>query len=301
MSEPLSTNAAPAEAGNGDMINWGDPAPATETPVAPPEPPPAEAPAPETPPAAPEATPAAAPPPTPVDDFAILTLENGEKEVRLASGRSYRAKTDAELVQQLAKAQFHADTRIRELGQRQPEAPAPQPVTAPATESSTPQLDPASIAIADMLAPVLGLKNGQEVVQAWQQMNQKVQGYEQQAQQMQQNAVAAEFVREVGDFVVTPGNIDRFSEQFEKTGLPFTVDNARLVHDAMKARGVYEKVEPRQITQAAPEAPRAANGQFVPRMPLPPAPSSAAPQQETKDVWNMSDAEFREAMAQLTH
>lgn len=292
MSEPLSTSAEPAQAGDATM-NWGDPAPAAPEAPAPPAEPAA---APTDPPAEPEPTPDAPAEPAqsaPVDDFTILTLQNGEKEVRLASGAVYRGKTDAELIQNLAKAKFHADNTLRDLRQRSVEPPTPAPAPAPAANQATPEMDPATIAVADMMAPALGLKNGQELVQAWRQMNEKVQSYEQQAAAMQQNQIAGEFIREAGDFVVTPGNIDRFSEQFERTGLPFTKENALLVHHAMKGMGAYEKVEARQVANAAPDTtPRSPDGKFAARMPLPPAPSNPAPAQQSPDIWAMPDEDF---------
>jgi hypothetical protein len=91
------------------------------------------------PPAAGEPEPAVAEPAAADPDFTFATLENGQREMRLATGQVYRGKDDAELYGQLAKAQVAASRRITELS-RAPEPAAPLPRLPPLLPPSTPQL-----------------------------------------------------------------------------------------------------------------------------------------------------------------
>lgn len=265
MSEQSNETAQTAGAGEGGEIQWGeagqevqpvaeavpvDPAP-TDTP------PPPEPSAPQT--------------PEPSSDFNFTTLQNGEKELRLESGQVYRGKDDGEIIQKLAKAQFEASRTIREL--KQPVQTPPQPQPTP-TQTPEPQYDPTTVALADMLAPMFGMKSGLELVQSYRAMQEQIKGFQPIAQQTQMNSIAADFIRATPDFEITPRNSELLGETLDKYGLPLTSDNMRLVHDALKSRGMYETTKPPAPT---PTAPRAPTGQFLPRNTMPPPPTATTP------------------------
>ena len=111
-------------------------------------------------PTEPVAEPAVEPVVEPVadQDFTFSTLENGQREMRLSTGQVYRGKDDAELYSQLAKAQISASKRITELSH------AATPVTPVAPVAPEPPVDATALAIADLMAPAFGKKNGIELI-----------------------------------------------------------------------------------------------------------------------------------------
>src|ERR1700743_1510942 len=78
------------------------------------------------------------------EPYRVSELENGQYEVALESGQIYKG-TQAEVVRELAKAQYNATRRIAELNGKQPPAPMQQP-----QELAAGQVDPNALALADL-------------------------------------------------------------------------------------------------------------------------------------------------------
>lgn len=270
MSEQFSESVAVEPTGE---ISWGDPAP--ETPA---EVPVDNAPA-ETPVALPEA------PPEP-QDISISTLENGEKEIRLATGQVYRGKDDASVIMELGKAQLEASRYTQTLKQQLEAAQKPPMQESPAEAA----LDPAAQYFADSAAQGLGFKDASELKEAIQFMKQQATGFQSTLQQQQLQQVAVEFVRSTPDFTVTPGNTAKLEETLDKMCLPPTVENIRFAHYALKGQGAYEAPQPRTEI-----------GQFAPKNNMPLPPTSGAPNVSTQaavDPFSLSDEEFKQQFAQ---
>lgn len=233
---------------------------------------------PEVPPvveAAPEA-PAADP------DFTFATLENGQREMKLATGQVYRGKDDAELYGQLAKAQVAASRRITELS-RTPESPAP---VAPAPAA----VDPTSLAIADLMAPAFGLKNGTELVAAFAEQQRIANAQQEYMASQQINFEAANFFRAVPEFSKTQADADKIDQFLQTNKLPFNAQTAEMAYYTLKAKG--------EMTTAPAAAPRAT----APRNAMPPPPSGTAPANTGKgapteaDLWNMTADQLQELL-----
>lgn len=214
-------------------------------------------------------------------DFTFSTLENGQREMRLATGQVYRGKDDAELYGQLAKAQIAASRRITELSTRpEPVAPAAQPVAAGA-------IDPTALAIADLMAPAFGAKNGAELVAAFaeQQRVSASQGEFLEAQRS--NMEAANFFRAVPEFSKSQADADRIDQFLQTNNLPFNAQTAEMAYHTLKAKG--------EMT-AAPDTSRAA----VPKNGMPAPPSGTAPANTGKgapteaDLYSMTTEQLAE-------
>lgn len=287
MSEPSNEIAAPAAVGDpvAESINWGDapaapssdPAPATQTV--------------QEPAAAPPVVPAA-PAAEPNPDFTFSTLENGERELRLATGQVYKGKDDAGILEQVTRAQLEASRTITQLRSQQSPAPAPVQPVAAAPEA----IDPTTMAIIDLIAPGFGAKTGQELVENYRRLQAgAVQGASV-AQQMEDNQSAIRFLTSNPDFVNTPTNSQKLDAALVAMNLPFTAENAQWAHYALKGQGLYET--PVAVTDSS-AVPRTATGQFAQRtnlMPMPPNASTPAPATPAPpDPWSMSDAEFDKA------
>lgn len=281
MSEPSNEIAAPAAVGEpvAESINWGDAPPAPPAPAAEP------AQTAQEPAAAPPVVPAA-PAAEPNPDFTFSTLENGERELRLATGQVYKGKDDAGILEQVTRAQLEASRTITQLRSQQPPAPV-QPV------AELPKaLDPTTMAIIDLIAPGFGAKTGQELVENYRRLQAgAVQGASV-AQQMEDNQSAIRFLTSNPDFVNTPTNSQKLDAALVAMNLPFTAENAQWAHYALKGQGLYE-------TPAVVAGRDPATGQFMQRtnlMPMPPNASTPAPATPAPpDPWAMSDADFDKA------
>jgi hypothetical protein len=156
-----------------------------------------------------------------------------------------------------------------------------------------PQIDPATQALLDLLAPGLGAKNGKELAEKLKGLESKSQNYERMAQEQEMSNQAIQFFRTTPDFVVTDANTAKVDAMMTQFNLPYTVANLKFVHNSLKGAGEYENAV------AAPvEVPRGTNGQFAKQnnMPLPPAASAPAAAPAAPDVWTLSDADFEKEM-----
>jgi hypothetical protein len=241
-----------------------------------------------TPPAEKDAPPADAPPtdapPAEDPDFTFATLENGQREMRLATGQVYRGKDDAELYGQLAKAQVAASKRITELSARpEPVAPiAPTPVTPEA-------VDPTALAIADLMAPAFGVKNGAELVAAFAEQQRIANAQQEFMGAQQANMEAANFFRAVPEFSKSQADADKIDQFLQTNNMPFNANTAEMAYYTLKAKG--------EMT-AAPTTTRAA----APKNGMPPPPAGTAPANTGKgapteaDLWSMSADELAELL-----
>jgi len=261
-------DAALAEAGG---------SPAEETPV---ETPAEEVPA-ETPPA--EAAPAADP------DFTFSTLENGQREMRTASGQVYRGKDDGELLAQLAKAQVSATRRIAELS-RAPEPVAPTPT--PAT--TEPSIDPTALAIADLMAPAFGVKNGQELVAAFAEQQRTAAAQQEFMAAQQANMEAANFFRAVPEFSKSQADADKIDQFLQVNQLPFNAKTAEMAYYTLKAKG--------EMTVAPPPAARTnAPKNNMPAPPVGTAPANTGKGAPTEqDLWSMTPEQLEAIITQAS-
>ena len=245
---------------------------------------------------APVATPVAEPTPEPVaaapepdPDFTFATLENGQREMRLATGQVYRGKDDAELYGQLAKAQIAASRRITELSQR-PEPIAPIPVAAPPDA-----IDPTALAIADLMAPAFGVKNGAELVAAFAEQQRIANAQQDYMAAQQVNMEAANFFRAVPEFSKAQADADKIDEMCRQNGWSPTAANFEAAYYTLKAKG--------EMAAAQPASSRAT----APRNTMPPPPTGTGPANTGKgapteqDLWAMSTEDLEQLITgQLT-
>lgn len=284
MDEPLSTIEAPAQIGSDGSVTLEG---VTFPPVEQEETPLVET---QTEPSA-EVTPEPTPEPPPVNqDFTFSTLENGEREVRLSSGEVFKGKTDADVIQALANSKLEATRYIQQLKS------APAPVTNPTpVQSEQPQIDAATMALVDMIAPAFGVKSGTELIAGWQNMQKQQGEFGNIAQETRLQQTAADFIRTTPDFIITPANTERMEKTLDAMGLQPTVENLKFVHYSLKGQGLYEQVI------APTTAPRTANGQFAPQNTMPLPPNGSAPAAPTgkgtpteSDFSKMTTAELGE-------
>jgi hypothetical protein len=226
---------------------------------------------------------AAAEPPAADPDFTFATLENGQREMRLSTGQVYRGKDDAELYGQLAKAQVAASRRITELSR------TPEPV-APVAPVAAPAVDPTALAIADLMAPAFGVKNGSELVAAFAAQQETAQRQQEFMAAQQANFEAANFFRAVPEFSKSQADADKIDQFLQTNQLPFNAKTAEMAYYTLKAKGEMS---------VAPAAP-ARNG--APKNGMPPPPVGTAPANTGKgapteaDLWNMSADQLQELL-----
>jgi hypothetical protein len=204
-------------------------------------------------------------------DFTFATLENGQREMRLATGQVYRGKDDAELYGQLAKAQIAASRRITELS-RTPEPVAPPPA-APAAPDA---IDPTALAIADLMAPAFGAKNGAELVAAFAEQQRVAASQGEFLEAQRANMEAANFFRAVPEFSKSQADADRIDQFLQTNGLPFNAQTAEMAYHTLKAKG--------EMT-TAPATSRAT----APKNGMPPPPTGTAPANTGKGAPNEAD------------
>jgi len=248
--------------------------------------------------AEPAAEPVAEPTPEPIaavpevdPDFTFSTLENGQREMRLATGQVYRGKDDAELYGQLAKAQIAASRRITELSAR------PEPVAAPvATQPAASEaIDPTALAIADLMAPAFGLKNGAELVAAFAEQQRTAQTQQEYlAQQQTRNDVAA-FIAAVPEFSKLQADGDKIDAYIAENNLPANAKTWEMAYYTLKAKG--------EMSAPVAQPARAT----APRNHMPPPPTGTAPANTGKgapteqDLWAMSTEDLEQLITgQLT-
>lgn len=273
MPEPTTPQEPTVPAGSGDpdfdaalLEAGGDPAPVE----------PAADPASTEPPAEPAADP----------DFTLATLENGQREMRLATGQVYRGKDDAELYGQLAKAQIAASRRITELSAR------PDPVAAPPAAAPAPPgaIDPTALAIADLMAPAFGVKGGAELVAAFAEQQRIANAQQEYMAAQSANMEAANFFRAVPEFSKSQADADRIDQFLQTNQLPFNAKTAEMAYYTLKAKGEMS---------AAPATP--ARG-AAPKNNMPPPPTGTAPANTGKgaptetDLWAMTPEQLEALM-----
>lgn len=214
-------------------------------------------------------------------DFTFATLENGQREMRLATGQVYRGKDDAELYGQLAKAQIAASRRITELSTRpEPMAPVAHPIVADV-------IDPTALAIADLMAPAFGAKNGAELVAAFAEQQRVAASQGEFLEAQRSNMEAANFFRAVPEFSKSQADADRIDQFLQTNNLPFNAQTAEMAYHTLKAKG--------EMT-AAPAASRAA----APKNGMPAPPSGTAPVNTGKgapteaDLYSMTTEQLAE-------
>lgn len=225
------------------------------------------------------------PAPDPVDpDFTFATLENGQREMRLATGQVYRGKDDAELYGQLAKAQIAASRRITELSAR------PDPVAPASPTPTTPEaMDPTALAIADLMAPAFGVKNGQELVAAFAEQQRIANAQQEYMAGQQANMEAANFFRAVPEFSKSQADADKIDQFLQAHQLPFNANTAEMAYYTLKAKGEMT-VAPTTTRVATPKN----------QMPAPPvgtAPANTGKGTTTEaDLWNMTADQLAELL-----
>lgn len=221
--------------------------------------------------------------PEPDPDFTLSTLENGEREMRLATGQVYRGKDDSELYAQLGKAQVAASRRISELSRTpDPVAPVAQPV-------APPPIDETALAIADLMAPAFGVKNGKELVDAFVRQQETANAQQEYMVAQVANMEAAKFFQAVPEFSKSQADADRIDTFLQTNNLPFNAQTAKMAYYTLKAEGQMS---------IAPAGTRPA----APKNLMPPPPSGTAPANTGKgatteaDLWNMTADQLAELL-----
>ena len=219
----------------------------------------------------------------PDSDFTFSTLENGQREMRLSTGQVYRGKDDAELYSQLAKAQISASKRITELSHAAP------PVVPVAPVVAEPPVDATALAIADLMAPAFGAKNGAELVAKFAEQQETAQRQQEFMAAQQANFEAANFFRAVPEFSKSQADADRIDHFLQENGLPFNAKTAEMAYYTLKAKG--------EMT-----APTTSSRTVAPKNTMPPPPVGTAPANTGKgapteaDLWSMTTEQLQELM-----
>jgi hypothetical protein len=222
----------------------------------------------------------AQPPVVPDPDFTLATLENGEREMRLATGQVYKGKDDQELFAQLGKAQTAASRRITELSR------TPEPVT-PVVPPVEQPIDATALAIADLMAPAFGVKNGAELVAAFAEQQRTANAQQEFMAAQQANFEAANFFRAVPEFSKSQADADKIDSFLQTNNLPFNANTAEMAYYTLKAKG--------EMT-AAPATTRPA----APKNSMPAPPTGTAPANTGKgapteaDLYSMTTEQLAE-------
>lgn len=164
-------------------------------------------------------------------DFTLSTLENGQREMRLATGQVYRGKDDAELYTQLAKAQVSATRHINEMNGKASPAPV-SPI-----EVKPNEVDPTALAIADLMAPAFGLKSGADLVAAFAEQQRITQTAQEDMASRAANMEAANFFRAVPEFSKSQADADKIDQFLQTNELPFNARTAEMAYHTLKAKG----------------------------------------------------------------
>lgn len=221
----------------------------------------------------------------PASDFTFETLANGDREMRLATGQVYRGKTDQDVMNAMAKAQAEASRTITQLNGRVKEM-APPPVAPPAVEQP---IDATALAIADLMAPAFGVKNGAELVAKFAEQQQTAVAQQEFMEAQRANYEAANFFRAVPEFSKSQGDADKIDQFLQTNNLPFNAATAEMAFHTLKAKGEFKASAP-----ATPAAPK--NG-----MPAPPVGSSPAATGKgtttEADLWAMTSEQLADLLA----
>ena len=236
--------------------------------------------------AEPVAEPVAEPPGSATDaDFTLVTLENGQRELRLSTGQTYRGKDDTDIHAQMAKAHINASRRITELSS------PPEPV-APVTNlvpSAQMPVDATALAIADLMAPAFGVKNGHELVAAFAKQQETAQAQQEFMAAQNANFEAANFFRAVPEFSKSQADADRIDGFLQENGLPFNAKTAEMAYYTLKAKGEMS-------------TPTAAVRTTAPKNHMPPPPIGTSPANTGKgapteaDLWSMTSDQLQELL-----
>lgn len=231
--------------------------------------------------------------PAPVDtpaadpDFTFTTLENGQREMKLATGQVYRGKDDEELYGQLAKAQIAASRRITELSKpADPVAPAVTPAAAPEA------IDPTALAIADLMAPAFKMKDGAALVAAFAEQQRIANAQQEYMAAQAANMEAAKFFLAVPEFSKSDADAHKIENFIKERGWSFNAENAESAYHTLKAKGEMAVTAANPVRPATPKN----------SMPIPPAgtaPANTGKGATTEaDLWNMTSAQLEELMTQ---
>jgi hypothetical protein len=203
--------------------------------------------------------------PTIDPDVTYATLENGEREIRTATGQVYRGKDDAELAFKVAKAQVSASRKITEDSRKIAELSRSPESSNPVQQQVAPAIDPTALAIADLMAPAFGVKNGAELVAAFAKQQEAANSSQEFMAAQQANYEAANFFRAVPEFSKSQGDADKIDQFLQRNSLPFNAQTAEMAYYTLKAKG--------EMT-VAPATTRASTPKNA--MPAPPSGTSPA-------------------------
>lgn len=185
------------------------------------------------------AVPVAAPQPvvSPADGYTISSGDGGQMTVKLETGEVFKGTQD-EVLQALAKAQYHSHKAITELRTAATVVPAApiQPVA--------PVIDDVGREILNLVAPAMGLKTGDEVVAALNELRAT-------GERSGADRIATEFMSMCPEF---PSDDTSLKILFDKAGtLGLSNMNAqalKVVHQSCVANGDYAPLTPDQIRQS---------------------------------------------------
>ena len=292
MDEPLVSNANPEQDGTSSS---GDPAwdaAMAEATAAQPVADPAPEPSVEPPAATPE-------PPAPSDGFSSHVLDNGEHEIRLDSGEVFRGKDQNEVIAKLAKGKLEATRYISEL-----KAPkqAPQPEVMPPAGANA--IDPASLAIADLLAPAFGVKNGQELIDSYKAQQQAAQRSTQVAEEYRLQQEAQKFLSAVPEFSKSKADADKIDIFLDQMGWSNDARNYEAAYYTLKAKGEFASAAPAPTNVVRMPDGKFASTKTTPTPSMPPPPSGSAPATTGKgeptsaDLYSMSTDELYALISQ---
>ena len=194
-------------------------------------------------------------------DITFSTLENGEKQVRLATGEVYRGKDDSEVMRKMGMGKIEASRTIHSL-----KNPPPPPPQAPSPAAQAAEMDATAKIMADYTAQGLGYKNSAEMLEEISLFRSQSQQLGLSMQQQNEAQMMDNFMRATPDFTPTQANAEKIDEILTKLNLPLNADTLHFAHFAAKGQGLYTAAAPPQVAIAAP-----------PRNYMPPPPSGNAP------------------------
>lgn len=153
---------------------------------------------------------------------------------QLETGQLYKGKTQAELVDQLAKAQEEASKEIKRLREAQKAA---QVQPAPSTE---PKFD--NNKYYELLAtdPIQANDYYLDFSPKAQKLNQQMEQFEEMRKDVSHRAEFGRFQSVAGDFDFdNPEAVAKFDENWKNLGLPFTAENLLMAHNHFVRSGIY--------------------------------------------------------------
>jgi hypothetical protein len=207
------------------------------------------------------------------DPWQVKTVDGGNYEVTV-EGQVYKG-THQQVLQELAKAQYHATHTIRDTRTEleKLKTPAPAPVVAPTTPTEPQEVIAARQYLADETAKALGFRDATELKQSIGAMTGVVENNS-------QNSLVSGFFQLVPEFPDNNETVEKLFKVQEANGLPMTPQGLRAAHLIAVAEKQYAPLTPEQIKVQQARALGIDVGTLVPPTAAPMVPSSSGLQSQ---------------------